>query len=257
MNNINKSYYDFINKFFFYPKKELENNPSDYNIDYIDITLKNDYNQDIHAWFSRNNETNKCILLCHGNAGNISTRVQFLYYLNRLGLSVLFFDYPGFGNSIGSPTEKNCINSGTKFFDYLINEQKIDKNNIIVYGESIGCSIAASIANIYKNKYLILLSGFTNIRDLIPEIISFGTLLYPFIRGFNTVEYLKEREKLNFVDKKLKTLIIHSTDDELISINHGINLAKYATHFFKITGKHSSPVFDMKITKYFINFLDI
>ena len=172
--------YKFKNKFLFYPSNEMLNTPEDYNINYQEIRLKNDDNDDIHAWFSRNNNTDKCVLLCHGNAGNISTRIQFYYYLNRLGLSVLFFDYPGFGLSTGTPTEDNCVNSGCKFIDYLINEQNFKKNDIIIYGESIGCSIATSISNIYKNKYLVLLSGFTSIRDLIPEIIPFGDLLYPF-----------------------------------------------------------------------------
>lgn len=254
MNNINKVLYNFKSNFFFYPKKEIENIP---NIEYNDIILKNDYGDNINAWFSRNNNTDKCILLCHGNAGNISTRVQLYYYLNRLGLSVLFYDYPGFGKSTGFPTEENCINSGTTFFDYLINKKKFKKNNIIIYGESIGCSIAVSIGNIYKTKYLVLLSGFTTIRDLVPEIILFGNLLYPFTNGYNTIEYLKKREKLNFIDRKLKTLIIHSNDDELISITHGINLARHATHFLKINGGHSSPLFNIEVTNYFLNFLDI
>src|SRR5438552_3946745 len=46
------------------------------------------------------------VLLCHGNAGNISGRVDFCHTLVRMGLNVFQFDYRGYGRSEGRPSEK-------------------------------------------------------------------------------------------------------------------------------------------------------
>ncbi len=235
---------DFIEYFVFFPNKEIKKTPSILNIPFEDIYLKDNTDNIYHGWYIQGNYKNnitqtKCILFFHGNAGNISFRLNYINKFYELGFSLLFFDYPAFGNSTGSPSEENCIKCSTLFYDYLVNTKKFNSNNIILYGESIGGSIASSVANIYNVKYLVLQSTFTNIKEIIKLVTNINVFFYDMI-GFNTIETLKSRYKLNRLNKKMKTLVIHSNEDELIDINHGLKLSKYANLFYMASGSHSN-----------------
>ena len=233
---------NFFEQFVFFPSNEMKKFPSNFNIEYEDVNLNyNEYN--IHGWFIPNKNLNeitkdKVILFFHGNAGNISFRLNYIKKLNELDFSLLFFDYTGFGLSEGSPNEENCINTGEIFYNYLLNEKKYDKNNIIFYGESIGGSIACSLGNKLNIKYLILQSTFTDIKLIIKKILSIDFLSITNI-GFNTLNSLKNRYKLNKLKKVMKTLIIHSNNDELIDVSHAHELKKFSDDLIICDGSHS------------------
>ena len=237
---------DFVEQFLFFPNKEIKKTPTYLNLEYEDIYVNdiNDENNKYHGWFIqgtyKNSITeNKCILFFHGNAGNISFRLSYIEKIIELGFSMLIFDYPGFGLSVGIPNENICIKCSDLFYKYLLNDKKFLSKNIIFYGESIGGSIASSLANIYNIKYLILQSTFTDIKEIIKNIISFDIYMISNI-GFETLKNLEKRYKLNKLDKKMKTLIIHSNDDELIDNNHSNLLAKYADKLYIANGSHSN-----------------
>lgn len=250
---------NFFEQFVFFPCSELKKFPSNIKLEYEDIFLKQDYCI-IHGWYIKNNNTkiddikDKVILFFHGNAGNISFRLNYIKNFYELGFSLLFFDYPGFGLSEGSPNEENCINSGELFFEYLINEKKYNKNNIIFYGESIGGSIACSLGTKLNIKYLVLQSTFTDIKLIIRKILSVDILSLAKI-GFNTLDNLKNRYKVNKIKKAMKTLIIHSTEDELIDISHAYNLEKYGDKLIICDGSHSNIIIDDDFIFNFITFL--
>ena len=237
---------DFLEQFLFFPNKEIKKTPSIIGINYEDVHVINDNNNNekYHGWFIKGNyktsiTTDKCILFFHGNAGNISYRLGYIEKFYELGFALLFFDYPGFGLSEGIPNENKCIKCSELFYKYLIKEQKFISNNIIFYGESIGGSIASSLANNYNIKYLILQSTFTDIKEIIKNIIRINIFTMNNI-GFETIENLKIRYKLNKFNKKMRTLIIHSNDDELIDISHANNLNNYSDQLYICIGSHSN-----------------
>jgi len=234
---------DFLEQFVFFPNKDLKKTPAFINIPFEEIYLNQDKNK-VHGWFIqgdyKNSITkNKCILFFHGNAGNIGFRLNYLEKFTEIGFSVLIFDYPGFGKSTGIPNEKSCIDSAECFYNYLINEKNFFYNDIIFYGESIGGSIASSLANLCNIKYLILQSTFSDIKEIIKNLISFDIFMINNI-GFETLQNLKYRYKLNKINKKMKTLIIHSNDDELIDISHANKLSEYANKLYVCEGSHSN-----------------
>jgi esterase/lipase len=236
-----------MEQFLFFPNKEIKKTPLDINLEFENININFEENI-FHGWYIKGNYKNsmtldKCILFCHGNAGNISFRLYYIEKLYELGFSLLFFDYPGFGQSTGIPNEELCIKCGQEYYKYLINNKKYLSKNIILYGESIGGSIASSIANIYNIKYLIIQSTFTDIKDVIKLITSLNIVLTNNI-GFETLENLKERFKKNIFQKKMKTLVIHSNNDELIDQNHAIELSKYANKLYLCNGTHSNIIMD-------------
>ena len=166
----------------------------------------------------------------------------------------MIFDYPGFGLSTGTPNESLCIKCGELFYNYLIKEKSILSKDIIFYGESIGGSIALSVANIYNIKYLILQSTFTDIKDIIKNIMKFDIFLFSNI-GFETMENLKKRYKINRLNKKMKTLIIHSNNDELIDIKHAENLSLFSDKLFICEGTHSNINIDSEFIFNLLSFI--
>jgi esterase/lipase len=249
---------DFIEQFLFFPNNEIKRTPDYININYIDVYL--DYKDDkYHGWFIEGNNTNsisknKCILFLHGNAGNISFRLNYIQKFYELGFSLLFFDYPGFGLSTGIPNENSCIKCGEQFYNYLINQQNYNKNNIIFYGESIGGSISVSLANICNIKYLILQSTFTDIKEIIQNIIRIKIFIIDNI-GFETLKNLKIRYKLNKLNKKMKTLIIHSNQDELINHTHAEDLSKYSDTLYLCDGAHANVNIDSEFIFQLMSFI--
>ncbi len=268
---------NYIEQFLFFPSKEINKTPENINIPYRNVFLDilgndiskkiSDNNKEIeeqfyHGWYieghNKNSITNgKCILFIHGNAGNISFRLTYIQKFYELGFSLLFFDYPGFGKSWGIPNEENCIECAHLFYKYLINVCIIQSPNIILYGESIGGSIASSLANLCNPKYLILQSTFTDIKLIIKKIVDLSYLNFIITNniGFNTLENIKKRFKLNKLNKKMKTYIIHSSEDELININHAQELYKYADKYYLCNGPHSNITIDSDFIFHILSFI--
>ena len=249
---------DFLEQFLFFPNKEIKKTPSHIDLKYEDIHIK--YNEDdYHGWYIQGNyknslSQNKCILFFHGNAGNISFRINYIEKFSEIGFSLLFFDYPSFGLSSGNPTENSCIKCSELFYNYLINEKKFLNKNIIFYGESIGGSISSSLANICNIKYLIIQSTFTDIKEIIQKIVNYNFAIMNNI-GFETLENLKLRSKLNKLNKKMKTMIIHSNEDELIDVKHSELLSKYADNLYICNGGHSNINIDSEFIFNLLSFI--
>jgi acetyl esterase/lipase len=267
---------NYIEQFLFFPSKEINKTPENINIPYKNIYLKKDgseinknnkldkdnYEEYYHGWFieghGKNSITNgKCILFIHGNAGNISYRLNYIQKFYELGFSLMFFDYPGFGESYGTPNEENCIECAHLFYKYLIGTYNLTASNIILYGESIGGSIATSLANLCNVKYLILQSTFTDIKLIVKKIVNLSYFDF-FITnniGFETLENLKHRFKLNILNKKMKTYIIHSSEDEIINISHSESLSKYSDKYYLCNGPHSNVTMDSDFIFHILSFI--
>ena len=173
-------------------------------------------------------------------------------YLNNI--SILIFDYPGFGKSEGIPNEENCILCSLQFYNFLIHQKKYPPENIILYGESIGGCIASSLSQQIISPKLILQSTFSNIQNIIKKISNLPTFLYMSI-GFNTKKNLQKRNKLKRINSNLKTLIIHSEEDELIPFEHALELSKYSTHFYTCKGNHNSTQINKEFIENIILFI--
>src|SRR5207248_2460746 len=102
------------------------------------------------------------LLFCHGNAGNISHRLDKLQIFHKLGLNVLLFDYRGYGQSEGVPSESGTYADAEAAYRYLTETRKIPPSQIILYGESLGCAVATEMARRHPAAALILESPFTS-----------------------------------------------------------------------------------------------
>jgi uncharacterized protein len=173
------------------------------------------------------------ILFCHGNAGNVSQRIDSLEIFRELGFSTFIFDYRGYGKSEGKPTEKGTYRDAEGAWNYLVREKKVKPEEIIVFGRSLGGGIASYLAKKYQPRALIIESSFTSIPDMAKAMFPIlpSRLLLRF--KYNTRERLR--------DIHCPVLIIHSPDDRTIPFVCGEVLYRIANppkKFLHIKGEH-------------------
>jgi fermentation-respiration switch protein FrsA (DUF1100 family) len=224
----------------FQPTTELLYNPGDIRLEYEKVLLKTSDNLILSAWFIPAKNIKFTLLFCHGNGGNMAHRLEFINIFNELGLNCLIFDYRGYGASGGKPTEDGLYIDAQTAYDWLINEKKISPENIIIYGQSLGGSVAAHLASNVKTKGLIIESCFTSYTDIAKKFYPYMPVKLVARYGFKTSDYLK---KVN-----CPVLIIHSRNDELVPFEFGLQLyeeaAKEPKEFIEISGSHNDGFLD-------------
>jgi hypothetical protein len=197
----------------------------EYNNTYQDISEGN-----LHGWFI-GKRGEKTVLICHGNAGNISHRQHLIDPLINLGYSVLIFDYSGYGRSRGIPSESQFYQDASIFTSILL--QFTDKNKIILYGESIGAPVAAYIARKYQINTLIIDSGLPSIKKYIQSHYSLcGSMLSFLFYEFDTVSFLKGYTG--------NILVMHSPSDEIIPYVSTEEIRSRAKKTINIKGTHNN-----------------
>src|SRR5437868_2485559 len=140
-----------------------------------DVWLKTPDGVSVNGWFFACSpdaaRKELVVLICHGNAGNISGRVDLSQTLLRLGLNIFQFDYRGYGRSEGKPGEEGTYLDAQAAYRWL-RTKGFAGRNIIVCGESLGGGIASELCWREETGGLISQSTFTNLQDLGVELYS-------------------------------------------------------------------------------------
>lgn len=180
------------------------------------------------------------ILFCHGNSGNVSNRNYMIKLSKMVNHNLILFDYSGYGKSFGEPRTRRILSDGDKVLDWTLS--RVKKEKLIIWGESLGGSIAAYLASKNKCAKLILFSTFSSLNDL-----AFGensSFIVKALQSFMNI-FVHPLPTKNWLEKsKVPTLIVHSQDDELISIQHARMMQKMDPSRIKlveIKGGHGSP----------------
>lgn len=153
------------------------------------------------------------IIFAHGNGELIDFWVDELIHFSRHGFSVLLPEYPGYGRSTGTTTQKSITDAFIKAYDNLLKREDVDPDKIIFLGRSIGGGAVCSLARHRKPAALILMSTFINTRSFAKKYLAPGALI------LDTFENLKLVQNYNG-----PVLIMHGEKDELIPYDHGLQL---------------------------------
>ncbi len=216
------------------PSRKLTADPLKIGLSFDEVTIKTSDEVKLHGWFVPAAQEEGVLLFFHGNAGNISHRLDSLALFHRLGLSTLIIDYRGYGQSGGRVSEEGTYLDAEAAWRYLVDVKNIEPAQIIIFGRSLGGSIGAHLAARYQPGGLIVESAFTSVPDMAAS-------LYPFLPvrllskfRYDTGKALQECE--------CPVLIIHSSEDEIIPYSHGEELFAIAPEpkmFLSIRGGHN------------------
>jgi fermentation-respiration switch protein FrsA (DUF1100 family) len=218
----------------YFPTNDIESTPNNIGLEYDDLTLKTKDGLDISAWHVPVEDARGTVLFCHGNAGNISLRLDSIRIFHGLGLGVLIFDYRGYGKSQGHPDEKGTYMDAEAAWAYIVDTLGVKPENVVIFGRSLGGGVAAEMALRKQSGVLIIESGFTSVPDL-------GKKFFPYlpVRLISRHKY----ETIDKVDKiKIPKLFVHSPEDEIVPYGHGTKLFKRASEpkdFLRIKGDHN------------------
>ncbi|HMP79984.1 MAG TPA: alpha/beta hydrolase [Pirellulaceae bacterium] len=196
----------------------------------------------VHGWYLTHPAAERVILHCHGNAEDVAGvfRTTGRELSERLQANVLIFDYPGFGQSHGSPSEETCIESGNLALAWLCERTDMTPDQIILYWRSLGGGIAVALAQRHGAKALILDRTFDSITN--P-----GAARYPWapVKLLMRNRY-PSAERIR--DCAMPCFISHFEGDEVVPIWSGQRLYESATaaskrEFVRMPGgNHLAPL---------------
>jgi fermentation-respiration switch protein FrsA (DUF1100 family) len=229
--------YAFQSRLVFFPNtpsRAVGPGPDSIGLAYETVEILTDDGIRLEAWYVPARDPRGTVQFFHGNAGNISHRLDSLRIFHQLGLSTLIFDYRGYGRSDGKASEAGINLDAEAVWRYLTEERRIPAAEIVLFGRSLGAAVAASIAGRHRPGALIIESGFVSVPDMAAD-------LYPLLParrltriGFPTGDYLKS--------VSCPVLVVHSRGDEIIPFGHGQSLfeiAREPKQFLELRGGHN------------------
>ncbi|MFA5167929.1 MAG: alpha/beta hydrolase [Candidatus Omnitrophota bacterium] len=212
--------------------------PRNVEIPYEDIYFNTKDHQSLNGWFVPSKGAKITILYCQGRSSNLSDTVPFIKFFHEMGLNVFAFDYRGFGNSSGKPSEQGLYKDVEAAYDYLITRKDIDKDKIVVYGKSLGGPVATHLCLKRKLAALILEGCFPSLKTYVGDIGGFLPTEWLVSEKFDAVSRVKKI--------KIPKLIVHGMDDEVISFSEGrllYNKAALPKEFLSFNGGHDDNIY--------------
>jgi hypothetical protein len=192
--------------------RALTMTPIDVGMDYQDVYIDTADGVTLHGWFIVG-RSSQVLLFFHGNAGNISHRLDSIRQFQELDLSVLIIDYRGYGQSGGKTSETGIYHDADAAWRYLTEDRGISASDIVIFGRSLGASVASRLAAKHQPMALIVESSFTSVPDIAQE-------LYPWLPA-RWLSRFSHATRDNVRDVRCPVLVTHSRDDEIIPFHHG------------------------------------
>ncbi len=229
----------------FFPDPDLVGTPGDVGLEYEDVLFDTADGVRLHGWWVPAAGA-PVLVWFHGNAGNISHRLENLQLLHDLvGVQIFIFDYREYGRSQGRISREGTFLDAAAAYRYLAETRGVPPEDIVLFGRSLGTALATDIAVKHPCRALILESAFTNSSDM-------AKLLAPFLFDWRPrVPY----DNLGKIDKvKVPVLIIHGSDDEIIPVEMGRKVfaaANCPKDLYIIPGAHHNDTYGVGGTRIF------
>ncbi|CAH1762826.1 9004_t:CDS:2 [Entrophospora sp. SA101] len=198
--------------------------PSEFGINYIQVTLVTEDNVKIRAFVCKRlgeeEASNRpTILMFHGNGGNMGHRLSIAErFYKDFKCNVVLLSYRGYGRSEGSPSEKGICLDAQKILDYIKEDEILKNTKLIIYGQSLGGSVAIDLISRNGEKKidaLILENTYLSIPKLLPEIFPTFKCL-----SFLCTETWRSDEKILTIQKNFPMLFLSGNKDQIVPSYH-------------------------------------
>jgi hypothetical protein len=219
-------------RFIFFPDPHLVATPAAVGLAYEEVHFTTADGVQLHGWFVPARGAQWTLLWFHGNAGNISHRLDNLQRLHqRLGISVFLFDYRQYGRSQGKISESGTYVDADAALQTLQQRMDIDPAAILLFGRSLGSAVAVDLARRAPSRALILESPFTSVPDMAAAV-------FPWLP---IGSWLRTRyDSLGKIPQvTVPLLVLHGDRDDVVPFAHGQRLFAAANEpktFYTIPG---------------------
>ena len=232
----------------YHPYKYPEGNwsPSLSSVSKEDIHFVASDGVPLHGWYFPSNRSKSTLLWFHGNAGNITHRLENIKMMKRLNIDIFIFDYRGYGKSEGKPDESGIYLDSQAAYDWLVKVKKIMPENIILFGRSLGGVFAIEVASKNPAAGIILESVFPSASKMARKMFPVLPLSWAIKSRFDAIGKVP--------NLKLPKLFLHGTQDEVVPYKLGRELFSAAATpkiFYDIKGAGHNDTFLVGGVDYF------
>ena len=253
---IQKGYVVLDKYFLYFPSDELTLTPVDVGLKYENVYLTTADGVELHGWFIPG-ETETVLTLFHGNAGNISDRLDYLNLMHtHLGVSIFIFDYRGYGLSQGSPSESGLYLDAEAAVEFIRDKVESEEGpqNLLLFGRSLGSALALKMASKYVVDGVIVEAPFTSTMAL-------AKTHYPYVPEFLVKLFIRARYESDTVAGTLNSplMVIHGSNDSIVPIEMGekiYDLADVKKSFYSVDGADHNNTYVIAGENYFKNIRD-
>jgi fermentation-respiration switch protein FrsA (DUF1100 family) len=187
-----------------------------------EVTLSTADGLALRAWFmpAEGADRGVSVLVASGNGGNRSVRAPLARALASKGLSVLLFDYRGFGGNPGRPTEQGLAKDVRAAYRFLVGDAGVRRDRLVYFGESLGAAVVTELATEHPPGGLALRSPFV-------DLASVGQVHCPFLP---VRVLLRDRYPLaaGLAKVAVPTTVIYGSNDSVVPPEHSLAVAAAA-----------------------------
>ncbi len=233
--------------FIFYPISEIDQTPKELGLPFEDITFTTEDGVRLNGWFIPSTEGDLTLLWFHGNAGNISHRLDNIRLLHdKVKIHIFIIDYRGYGRSEGSVSEAGTYRDASAALQYLRSRKDLDPKKIVFYGRSLGAAVAVDLAVREEPLALIIETPFASVREMAKAVLPFLPI-GPFLRTrYDTLEKIRK--------VRGPLLVLHGEQDDIVPYAQGQRIFEAAPEpkeFYTIRGAHHNDTFIVGGDPYF------
>jgi fermentation-respiration switch protein FrsA (DUF1100 family) len=218
----------------YFPDRHVRFTPADLGMAYEEMLLRAGDGVTVAAWWVPAPRSRGALIFCHGNAGNMGDRVGKLRLFHDLGLSVLAFDYRGYGTSQGRPSEEGTAGDMDAAVAHVRDVREVPADRTVFYGESLGGAVAVEAATRFLPAALVVESTFTSARDMARR--HYPLVPVSLVRlGYDTLSRIGALA--------CPKLILHGPRDTIVPFEMGEALYRTASEpkrFATLLGDHNS-----------------
>lgn len=226
----------------YYPGPLVGLTPEYFKIPFEDVRMLTEDGETVAGWFvpaEKSVSTGKTVLFSHGNAGNIGDRLDSLRTFHELGFDVLLYDYRGYGDSTGKPTEEGTYRDITACWDFLTKEKGVRPDDIVLFGRSLGGAVATWLAERVEPRALVIESTFASAADMAKK-------MFPLLPARLLCKF-KYDTAGSIARISCPVIVAHSPQDTIVPPRHGRKLFEAAPdpkHFVEFPGGHNAGGLD-------------
>lgn len=213
---------------FFYPRKQLYDNPAAQRFSPEDVYFKSSDGLMLHGWFfpATQQEVRGTILVFHGNSENLSTHINSVLWLVNEGFNLFIFDYRGYGRSEGSPDINGVHADAAAALDTVTAMPRVKDTRLVLLGQSLGGAIAVYTAATSPHKDriagLVVDSAFASYRLIAREKLGRFILTWPFQYPLSFLfNDTYSPDKWIGTVSPIPVLILHGVEDRVVPPHHG------------------------------------